>query len=183
VRRAKGLVDISRRDFCAFACLGIALPACLDGDHGAIQTGGLTGSDGTLLPDASVPGDGMQGGGDGGVAASCSGSFFDVGAASSFVLNQPKQFNSPNYIFVVRDAAGLYAMTTKCPHKQVILNNYSGSTFFCPAHGAQFHLDGSVLPFGPTSKSLTHYAMCTISGGHVGVETSMIVSATQRLVA
>jgi nitrite reductase/ring-hydroxylating ferredoxin subunit len=181
MRRAKGLVDISRREFCAFTCLGLALPACLDNDHGAIQTGGLTGSDGTLLPDASVPGDGMMGG-DGGVAATCSGTFFDVGAASSFVLNQPKMFGSPNYIIVVRDAGGLYAMTSKCTHQHVIVNAWNGTSFHCNAHGADFRIDGSVLD-GPTSKTLPHYAMCTIAGGHVGVETTMTVSSTQRLVA
>jgi nitrite reductase/ring-hydroxylating ferredoxin subunit len=157
------------------------LPACLDGDHGAIQTGGLTGSDGTLLPDAGSPGDGMMMGGDGGVA-SCSGTFFDVGAASSFVINTPKMFGSPNYIIVVRDAGGLYAMTSKCTHQHVVVNPWDGSSFHCNAHGADFSLTGSVID-GPTSKALPHYAMCTISGGHVGVETSTVVAATQRLVA
>jgi nitrite reductase/ring-hydroxylating ferredoxin subunit len=182
MRRAKGLVDISRREFCAYTCLGLALPACLDGDRGAIQTGGLTGSDGNPLPDARPPGDGMMQGGDGGTGATCTGTFFDVGAASSFVLSTPKMFGSPNYLIVVRDGGGLYAMTSKCTHQHVVVNPWDGSSFHCNAHGADFSITGSVID-GPTFTTLPHYAMCTIAGGHVGVETSMIVSATQRLVA
>jgi nitrite reductase/ring-hydroxylating ferredoxin subunit len=178
MRRARGLVDISRREFCAFTCLGIAVPACLDGDRAPILTGGLTGSDGNL-PDAGHMDGMMQG--DGGVSA-CTGTFFDVGPASSFLLNQPKQFNSPNYIFVVRDANGLYAMTTKCTHQHVVLNPWDGTSFHCDQHGADFSINGAVID-GPTFTPLPHYAMCTIAGGHVGVETSIVVSATQRLMA
>jgi nitrite reductase/ring-hydroxylating ferredoxin subunit len=175
MRRAPGLIDISRREFCAFACLGLALPACIDNDASAIKTGGLDGSDTTKPPDAGTV---QQG--DAGIAATCSGSFIDVGLPSSFVLNTPKYFSS-NSFFVVRDAMGLYALTSRCSHQQVTLTIQS-TKFHCNAHGADFKFDGSVID-GPTSKVLVHYAMCTMSSGHVGVQPSMTVSASTRLVA
>jgi nitrite reductase/ring-hydroxylating ferredoxin subunit len=180
MRRVDGLVDISRRELCAFACAGIALVGCIDGDTGAVQTGGLNGSDGTLPPDAAgsnnppPPDGGMQ-------AGACSGTNVDVGLASSFLVNKPQKFGSPNYFIVMRDANGLYAMTSKCPHQHVVVND-TGSQFHCPAHGADFTYNGAVLD-GPTSKSLVHYAMCTLPNGHVGVQISMQVSASTRLVA
>lgn len=182
MRRAKALIELSRREFCGFVCLGAAFAAaCTDGETGAIQTGGLNGSDGTAPPDGSVgPTDGSTG--DSGMSAgACSGTYVDVGAASSFVANKPQKFGSPNYFFVMRDANGLYALTSKCTHEHVVVND-TGSQYFCPAHGAQFTYNGAVIS-GPTSTPLTHYAMCTLPNGHVGVQTSIHVSASTRLVA
>jgi hypothetical protein len=36
---------------------------------------------------------------------------------------------------------------------------------------------------GPTSKALQHYSMCTLASGNLGVETTIKVAATIRLVA
>ena len=185
MRRASGLrsldappsFELSRRDFCALACLTLAT-SCVDGNTRAIETGGLDGSDGTLPPDASTiipPGDG------GVVAGACSGTNIDVGLATSFVANIPKLFASPNYFYVIRDSNGLYALTSKCSHQHVQLN-ISGTQFHCPAHGADFTFNGAVID-GPTNKVLVHYAMCTLPNGHVGVQTAMQVTAATRLVA
>jgi len=181
MRRAKGLIELSRREFCGFVCLGAAFAAaCTDGETGAVQTGGLNGSDGTLPPDGG-PSDGNSGGDGGTMAGACSGTYVDVGLASSFIANKPKIFGSPNYFFVVRDANGLYALTSKCTHEHVVVND-TGARFLCPAHGAEFTYNGAVIA-GPTSTPLVHYAMCTLPNGHVGVQTPMHVSASTRLVA
>jgi len=188
MRRASGLrsldaptaIDLSRREFCTFACLGVAFAGCVDGDTGAVQTGGLNGSDGTLPPDAAGSGSGSNPDG-GTMAGACSGTNVDVGLASSFVANVPKAFGSPNYFFVVRDSNGLYALTSKCSHEHVVIN-VSGSQFHCPAHGADFTFNGAVID-GPTNKALVHYSMCTLPNGHVGVQTAITVSASTRLVA
>ena len=177
------IVDgLSRRDFCAYACLGAAFAGCIDGGSGAVQTGGLNGSDGTLPPDSGtiLPPDG-GGSGSGSAVGQCVGTNVDVGLASSFVANVPKAFGSPNYFFVVRDANGLYALTSKCSHQHVVLTPTS-TQFHCNAHGADFTFNGAVID-GPTSKALVHYAMCTLPNGHVGVQTAMTVSASTRLVA
>jgi Rieske Fe-S protein len=188
MRRADGLIvhsrpesqNVSRREFCAFACLGAAfLAACTDNDAGAIQTGGLNGSDGTMPPDgSSPPTDGN--GGDSGTGATCAGTNTDVGLASSFITNKPKYFSSGNF-FVVRDANGLYALTARCTHQGVTVSD-TGTKFHCNAHGADFTYNGAVID-GPTSTALKHYAMCTLAGGHVAVQTQTVVSASTRLVA
>ena len=182
MKRASGLIELSRRDFCAFACLGIAAAGCLDSGTGAVQTGGLDGT-GNQSPDAGsgsvLPGDGGVTNPDGG-AASCSGTYTDVGAVSTYTLNTPKYLSSIA-MFVVKDASGFYALTSRCTHQGVTIQS-TGSQFHCNAHGADFTFNGAVID-GPTSKALQHYAMCTLANGNLGVETTMKVAATVRLVA
>ena len=187
------MIELSRRDFCAFACLGAAgatLAACMDSGKGAVQTGGLDGTgDGNGTVDASSAGsgsnvthpDGGTSNPDGGVAASCSGTYTDVGTPASYTLNVPKYMSSIA-MFVVKDSGGFYAMTSRCTHQGVTLNNYSSGSFYCPAHGAQFSINGAVLG-GPTSTALAHYSMCTLASGNLGVETTIKVAASVRLMA
>ena len=182
MKRASGLIELSRRDFCAFACLGIAEAGCLDGGTGAVQTGGLDGT-GNQSPDAGsgvLPGDAGVTNPDGG-AASCSGTYTDVGAVSVFTLNTPKYLSSIG-MFVVKDASGFYALTSRCTHQGVTLQVSGGTKFHCNAHGADFTFNGAVID-GPTFTPLQHYAMCTLANGNLGVETTMKVAATVRLVA
>ena len=102
----------------------------------------------------------------------------DVGAASAFALNQPKYFSSGNF-FVVRDSGGLYALTARCTHQGVTVED-DGSEFACPAHGATFDYNGTVTG-GPTFTNLVHYEMCLIGNGHVGVVKSKTVAQSDRL--
>jgi cytochrome b6-f complex iron-sulfur subunit len=81
--------------------------------------------------------------------------------------------------FVVRDSGGLYALTSKCTHQGATLEAET-SDFYCPRHGAEFNLDGTVTK-GPASTNLPHYAMCLLSSGHAAVDTSMTVSQSTRL--
>ncbi|MEO8845506.1 MAG: Rieske (2Fe-2S) protein [Kofleriaceae bacterium] len=184
MKRASGLIELSRREFCAFACLGLAAAGCMDSGTGAVQTGGLDGTGTGQSPDAGsgsvAPGDGGVTNPDGGVAASCTGTFTDAGAASSYTLNTPKYLGAIG-MFVVKDANGFYALTSRCTHQGVTIQ-VSGTKFHCNAHGADFTFDGAVID-GPTSKALQHYAMCTLASGNLGVETTMKVAATVRLVA
>jgi nitrite reductase/ring-hydroxylating ferredoxin subunit len=181
MKRAPALVELTRRDFCAFAS-AIALVGCTSGPS-AIQTGGLTGDDdqgppdapGTTLHDASVIG------GDAAPAPTCPATgVTDVGAAATFALNTPIYFAAQK-IFVIRDSAGLYALTASCTHEGATCN-IQNSEIYCPRHGAFFTLDGAVIS-GPPNRPLQHYAMCTLAGGHVGVVLATKVAATQRLVA
>ncbi|HTR50705.1 MAG TPA: Rieske 2Fe-2S domain-containing protein [Kofleriaceae bacterium] len=174
MKRAAGLVELSRRDFCAAAC--VALAGCIDGSHRAVQTGGLTGPDAEIIPiDASADAtDAMT------VAVACSGTAKDVGLASSFQLGKPVYFANGMF-FVVRDSAGLYSLTALCTH-QAGLCSVVGTVFRCNRHFAEFTFGGAIVS-GPVTKPLPHYAMCTFPGGHVGVMTDMIVSADTRLAA
>src|SRR5262245_52406043 len=178
MRRAPGLRVISRREFVAFTatgCVSLALSACTDGTSGVIHTGPLGGddqpsdanSDAPMMPpDAS--------------AAACVGAATDVGLASSFMMNMPVYFSTEKF-FVVRDSGGLYALTARCTHEGVVCV-VSGGDFYCPRHDAQFTFNGAIIS-GPVISPLVHYGMCTLAGGHVGVQTSMTVSASTRLMA
>lgn len=182
MKRVEGLVEFSRRDFCAFAgAAGLAalVTSCTDGGIGVVQTGplGAGGDDGSdVLPDASIgppPPDGSN-------VALCNGAATDVGAPGTFALNAPTYISSGRF-FVVRDSGGLYALTARCTHEGVTCN-VAGTLFQCPRHGAEFTFTGAVIG-GPVSQPLKHFAMCTLPSGNVGVQTGTTVSATTRLVA
>jgi nitrite reductase/ring-hydroxylating ferredoxin subunit len=191
MKRAPGLIELSRRDFCAFACgVGAVLVGCTSNGPTAIQTGGLSGGDddGNDPPDAggdvNPPIDASAGSGHGSgsgsaAAPTCpSSGATDVGAASAFAMNTPV-YISAQKMFVVRDSGGLYALTAVCTH-QGATTEVQGSSIYCPRHGATFTFNGAVTT-GPATKPLNHFAMCTLANGHVGVVTSMTVSASQRL--
>ena len=185
MRRADGLVTLSRREVCGglATCFGIAaLSGCVDGGSGVVQTGQLGGPEGSNGPDGGTH---MQDGGvhmvDAPNAATCpSSGATDVGAESTFLANKPVYFSTGNF-FVVRDSGGLYALTARCTHEGATCVTSQG-VFYCPRHGAEFDYNGAVIS-GPVFVGLVHYAMCTMSNGHVAVITSQHVSNAQRLVA
>src|SRR4051812_48783339 len=181
MKRARGLVDISRRELCLGGCAALLVAACTDGTSGVIDTGPLGGGHG-IQPDAPQGhgGDGGTGNPDAGVAATCGPTAIDVGAAAAFALNTPKYISTAK-CFIVRDAGGLYAVSSLCTHEGAT-NGISGGNFRCPRHGALFTFNGSIIS-GPVSTGLKHFAMCTLAGGHVGVTAGAVVSQATRLVA
>ena len=179
MKRARGLVEFSRREFCAFAAGSLALIGCTDGETGAVNTGPLGGGDDSppvdapngVHPDGSVPPP------DGPSGAVCSGSPVDVGLPSAFTLNTPVYFSSGKF-FVVKDATGYFAVSAACTHEGVTCVVSSGK-YRCPRHGALFQYDGAIVS-GPVNKPLSHFSMCTMSNGHIGVVTAAKVPATDR---
>ena len=183
MRRAPGLIELSRRDFCALAC-GIALVGCSDSDSTIVQTGALGpggGGDDDANPidapdqppsDGSVPTDGAA-------ANACVGTATDCGAPSSYVVGTPQYFSSGKF-FVVRDSGGIYALTARCTHEGATMVVQSGD-FYCPRHGAKFTLVGGIIS-GPVITGLVHYSACLLPNGNVGVQTATTVSSTTRLV-
>lgn len=185
MRRAEDLRVISRRDFCVFAG-GIALAACTDGSTGVIHTGSLGGGDDDNGPDANKPPDGSTppDGGmlpDGATAGACVGTATDVGKTPASITSGQPFYYSGSKVFIVRDSGGLYALTAKCTHEGATCV-VQGSDFYCPRHGAEFTFNGDVIS-GPVSRGLVHYSLCILSNGNLGVQTSMQVSASTRLVA
>lgn len=176
MKRAEGLVSLSRRELCGgvAACLGLAtIAGCVDGDLAPVSTGPLTGPGQEHPPDASPP--------DTVIVASCPASgVSDVGTATTFVANTPVYFTAGNF-FVVRDAGGLYAVTARCTHEGYTCIAEAGK-FHCKKHDAFFDYNGGIIT-GPVVVGLVHYAMCTLANGHVGVIAAQTVPKTQRLVA
>ena len=161
MKRARGLVELSRREFCGLvgiaAAAGVTLVGCGSSDPGAV--------DAAVAPDAPAAGGCATGG-------------IDVGLPTVFLVGKPVYFSAQR-MFVVRDSGGLYALTARCTHQGVTIA-VSGTRFACPAHGATFDFTGGVLG-GPTSTPLVHYAMCTLPNGHVGVTIGTTVPKTTRL--
>ena len=182
MRRAKALVELSRRDFCGFAAasaLGLAVSGCTDGSAGAIQTGPLGGHG----PDAGhPPGDGSMGDAsstsDAPSGVACTSTPIDMGPASSFSLNMPV-YHSTGKFFVVKDSGGFYAVTAVCTHDGATCVTQSNQ-IYCPRHGAKFTYNGDIIS-GPVITGLVHYAMCNMSNGNLGVITSMTVSKSTRI--
>jgi cytochrome b6-f complex iron-sulfur subunit len=156
MKRSDALIAISRRQFCS------GLAGCV----GIIAAAGCGSSDAQMV---DAPGSG-------GVCSTATA--LDVGTPSTFALNTPVYF-AAGFVFVVRDANGLYALTARCPH-QGFTTRVEGSFFVCPRHGSEFSFDGAVLT-GPAFQPLVHFAMCTLDNGHVGVFTSQTVPDSQRL--
>ena len=158
MKRADGLIEISRRQFCSglAGCVGIvvaagcASPPQAQGVDAPVQNGGVCPTTGAL----------------------------DVGAPSTFMVGMPVYFASA-FVFVVRDASGLYALTARCSH-QGFTTNVQGMYFVCPRHGSEFTFNGAVVT-GPAFSPLVHYAMCTLPSGNVGVLTSQVVADSDRL--
>jgi cytochrome b6-f complex iron-sulfur subunit len=184
MRRAEGLRAISRRDFCVFAG-GAALAACTDGSLNVIHTGPLGGGDDDNGPDANHPPDGsVTDGGtmpDGMVAGACMGAATDIGKTPAQIATGSPFYYSGSKVFVARDAGGLYALTARCTHEGATCVVQSGD-FYCPRHGAQFTFNGAVIS-GPVINPLVHYGLCILPNGNLGIQTSMTVSASTRLVA
>jgi cytochrome b6-f complex iron-sulfur subunit len=79
---------------------------------------------------------------------------------------------------LARDAQGLYAMTTTCPHQGCDVSP-SGNTLICPCHGSRFDSNGAVLN-GPASSPLAHFAVSVDAGGNITVHGGMQVSSSIR---
>ncbi len=176
--------EVSRRSFCAMSCAGLAafLASCTD-SSGVVTTGPLGDE-----PDAAPaqPGDPDAGTTDAAIGApdasaggpTCSGGQVDCGAAQAIAIGAPKKIAGTN-IYVVRDAGGLFAVSSKCTHEGA-QNSVTSGHFHCPRHNANFNFDGSIIS-GPVSRALAHYALCVLASGNVGVDTSKTVTAATRL--
>ncbi|HVV82678.1 MAG TPA: Rieske (2Fe-2S) protein [Kofleriaceae bacterium] len=179
----------SRRDVCTgvLGCaFGLWIAGCT-GNNDVVQTGGIGpegDDDDQQAPDArsidargfdaSVNVDaGMTGG-------TCTTGVLDVGAPTMFASGAPVLISSAS-AFVVRDAGGLYALSSRCTHNNVTLNVSSGR-FRCPRHGALFTFDGAIIS-GPVSRTLVHYSLCVMTNGHVGLDRNTVVANTVRLTA
>ena len=90
------------------------------------------------------------------------------------------EFSGGNF-FVVRDAGGLYVVSARCTHEGATCTVQTNQ-FYCPRHAAKFDLNGGPVS-GPVVTALSHFAMCTLANGRVGVIITMKVAKTDRLVA
>jgi cytochrome b6-f complex iron-sulfur subunit len=83
-------------------------------------------------------------------------------------------------LWVFRDAAGLYAISTVCTHLGCIVARDEVGAFSCPCHGSKFRSDGKVLG-GPAPKGLNWLAMTVAPDGQVVVDKVAEVKPGTRL--
>lgn len=168
---------LSRRGFCRMAaagCAALAIGGCVEDDGSVIDVGPLgadagTRADGGLdSPDARPAG------------PACTGTPVDVGAPATFATGTATLVSASS-LFIVRDAAGLYAVSSRCTHQNAT-NVVSSGRFRCPRHGALFTFDGDIIS-GPVHTGLAHFSICLLANGHVGVDRSTVVAKTVRLEA
>jgi len=176
---------IDRRGFCQLvgACVaGFALVGCTDGGD-PIHTGPLDTPDGPEDPNApdARPGQVDARMPDASNQSTCSGTPTDLGAPTSFAMSTATLFTNSR-IYIVRDAGGLFAVSSRCTHRTTETIGVTSGHFRCPRHGAQFTFEGTVT-VGPASSPLAHFSLCLLGNGHVGVDTTLHVSSGTRLVA
>jgi Rieske Fe-S protein len=176
---------LSRRGFCALGAGCVATAGLGCGDAGQRLTTGPLDDAGVNVAGNDAPlrvrpgGDDQPDGAGGVVTTPCSADgALDLGPAAAFALGTPT-FVEHADVFVVRDAAGLYALSATCTHQKCTLRP-AGGGFVCPCHGARFTLSGSVT-VGPAVRGLPHFALCILPSGNVGLDPTTRVPSAQRL--
>ena len=84
---------------------------------------------------------------------------------------------------IARDAAGVYAMTTICPHASCDMTtqgSIDSSGIVCACHNSVFTTNGVVVK-GPAKSSLAHFAVSISAAGDLTIHASQPVSASTRL--
>jgi nitrite reductase/ring-hydroxylating ferredoxin subunit len=81
-------------------------------------------------------------------------------------------------VVMVRDAAGVYAVSRVCTHLGCIVQP-SPSGFDCPCHGSRFAADGAVLK-GPAPKPLRWLSVSSLGGGSFVVDEGAAVPPGTR---
>jgi Rieske Fe-S protein len=81
--------------------------------------------------------------------------------------------------WLLRDAGGLYAISTRCPHLGCTVERQVDG-FRCPCHGSRFSLDGVVLN-GPAARSLSYLTLSLSGQGHAVVHTDQTTEPSARL--
>jgi len=83
--------------------------------------------------------------------------------------------------FLIRDTAGIYAMTAVCTHLGCTVGLPAGGRITCPCHGSVYDLNGGNL-VGPAPSPLVHFGVSEASpGGALIVNTAQVVAASLRL--
>ncbi len=84
-------------------------------------------------------------------------------------------------VFIARDAAGVYAMTTICTHAGCDLSSgASNGQITCPCHGSVFDANGNVIS-GPAPSPLVHYSVAIDASGDITINGALEVDASDRV--
>jgi Rieske Fe-S protein len=92
-----------------------------------------------------------------------------------------RDYRNQGSLFLIRDVAGIYAMTAICTHMGCTVGLPVGAQITCPCHGSMYDQGGGNLK-GPATSPLVHFAVIeSTPGGFLVVDTTQIVAPTVRL--
>ena len=102
----------------------------------------------------------------------------NAGKPESYELDSVT-FDPKNSIYVVRDAAGFYALSAICTHLGCITGwNPDLGMIACPCHGSKFHKDGTKIE-GPAPRPLPWLRMWLSDDGELMVDRSSEIRSLQ----
>jgi nitrite reductase/ring-hydroxylating ferredoxin subunit len=85
-------------------------------------------------------------------------------------------------VILGRDAGGLYAMTSLCPHQSCDMHKDGGisaGSVTCACHGSVFDRNGNAVR-GPARGILEHYRVDLATDGSITVQSGTVVDAATR---
>jgi nitrite reductase/ring-hydroxylating ferredoxin subunit len=158
---------LTRRQFCVVTGAGLAAGACGNGATGGGGDMAAPVHDMVTPPDLVNP------------ECAINGKLY-AGPSSKFAVGT-STFFACSRVLVQRDAAGLYAMTSICPHEQCDVA-FAPAThdFECPCHLSTFDFNGG-LTMGPATTGLVHFAVSLDGSGNVVVDLQTNVPPATRL--
>jgi len=90
-------------------------------------------------------------------------------------------FLQDQQIYIVRTAAGFYAVSAVCTHLGCITQwKPEAKMIACPCHGSKFQPNGKKIE-GPVARPLPHYAINLTADGVLQVDKLQIIEADQVL--
>jgi len=159
--------ELTRRQFCVVTGCGLVAGACGNGssnnggDMAAAAHDMVTPND-LVNPDCAINGK------------------LYAGASTKFAVGTSTFFECAR-VLVLRDAGGIYAMTSICPHEQCdVMFAPATHDFECPCHLSTFDFNGG-LTMGPATTGLVHFAVSLDGGGNVVVDLQTNVPPATRL--
>jgi cytochrome b6-f complex iron-sulfur subunit len=141
-------LGLSSAALMSFYCLGTGLTSCSKNDSEPAP----------IIGNTSV---GTNGGGTNGVSSGVTGSTsttidftIDLTNANFSKLKTQGEFAYVDGIIIANVKGVFVALSKACTHQSTTINFRSGTNdFFCPTHGSQFKIDGTVQA-GPAAQSL-----------------------------
>ena len=105
---------------------------------------------------------------------------FRAGSPDDFPVNSVT-FIQDQQVYIVRMAAGFYAVSAVCTHLGCITQwKPEANQIQCPCHGSKFQSDG-VKVEGPAPRSLDHYSIALTTDGELQVDKLETVKPNQVL--
>jgi nitrite reductase/ring-hydroxylating ferredoxin subunit len=93
-------------------------------------------------------------------------------------------FVSGSPLVLGRDAQGVYAMSSICPHANCDMRSegsVSASGLVCNCHGSKFSTNGAVQ-VGPADTALVHYQVTLAKDGSITIQGGSVVASAVRAV-